>query len=52
MEASPDTLETQEMLLNKGPRHPGTHGILRLLLTLEGEVIVGTALQVSEEAGP
>ena len=33
-------LESQEMLLNMGPQHPSTHGVLRLLLTLEGELIV------------
>ncbi len=31
---------TQEMLLNLGPQHPSTHGVLRLLLTLEGETVV------------
>ena len=30
----------QELLtLNMGPHHPATHGVLRLLVTLEGEVI-------------
>jgi NADH-quinone oxidoreductase subunit D len=30
----------QEMLtLNMGPHHPATHGVLRLLVTLEGEVV-------------
>jgi NADH-quinone oxidoreductase subunit D len=30
----------QELLtLNMGPHHPATHGVLRLLLTLEGEVV-------------
>ncbi|HLJ33883.1 MAG TPA: NADH-quinone oxidoreductase subunit D [Ktedonobacteraceae bacterium] len=33
-------LRTQEMLLNMGPQHPSVHGVLRLLLTLEGETVV------------
>jgi len=32
--------QTQEMLLNLGPQHPSTHGVLRLVLTLEGETVV------------
>jgi NADH-quinone oxidoreductase subunit D len=31
---------SQEMLLNMGPQHPSTHGVLRMLMTLEGETIV------------
>ncbi len=31
---------TQEMLLNMGPQHPSTHGVLRMVLTLEGETVV------------
>src|SRR5213078_787069 len=31
---------TQEMLLNLGPQHPSTHGVLRLVLTLEGETVL------------
>src|SRR6266566_4410418 len=31
---------TQEMLLNMGPQHPSTHGVLRLMLTLEGETVL------------
>ncbi|HJT54896.1 MAG TPA: NADH-quinone oxidoreductase subunit NuoB [Ktedonobacteraceae bacterium] len=31
---------TQEMLLNLGPQHPSTHGVLRLVMTLEGETVV------------
>jgi NADH-quinone oxidoreductase subunit D len=31
---------TSELLtLNIGPHHPATHGVLRLLVTLEGEVV-------------
>ncbi len=33
-------LETQEFSVNMGPQHPSTHGVLRLQLTLDGEVIV------------
>jgi NADH-quinone oxidoreductase subunit D len=30
---------TEEMDINMGPQHPSTHGVLRLKLTLDGEVI-------------
>ena len=33
-------LATQDMVLNIGPQHPATHGVLRLRLTLDGERIV------------
>ncbi len=36
----PEGVQSQEMLLNLGPQHPSTHGVLRLVLTLEGETIV------------
>ena len=32
--------ETKTMLINMGPQHPSTHGVLRLLLELDGEVVV------------
>ena len=28
---------TEELLINMGPQHPSTHGVLRLVLTLDGE---------------
>jgi len=31
--------ETQEYFINMGPQHPSTHGVLRLVLTLDGEII-------------
>ena len=33
-------LTGETMLLNMGPQHPSTHGVLRLLLELDGEVVV------------
>ena len=30
-------LETMEMTINMGPQHPSTHGVFRMVLTLEGE---------------
>jgi len=32
-------LRTEEMVLNIGPQHPSTHGVLRVVLELDGEVI-------------
>lgn len=29
----------KELTVNMGPQHPATHGVLRLVLELEGEVI-------------
>src|SRR4051795_11436752 len=33
-------LETADMVLNIGPQHPSTHGVLRLKLTLDGERVM------------
>ncbi|HET6273580.1 MAG TPA: NADH-quinone oxidoreductase subunit D [Bacteroidota bacterium] len=33
-------LKTEEMVLNMGPQHPSTHGVLRLELVVDGEVVV------------
>jgi NADH-quinone oxidoreductase subunit D len=35
-----ETLRTEEMVLNMGPQHPSTHGVLRLEVVTDGEVIV------------
>lgn len=31
--------ETQEYFINMGPQHPSAHGVLQLILTLDGEII-------------
>jgi NADH-quinone oxidoreductase subunit D len=33
-------LETSDMVLNIGPQHPSTHGVLRLKLVLDGERVI------------
>jgi len=33
-------LRTEEMLINMGPQHPSTHGVLRLVLRTDGELVL------------
>ena len=35
----PEDLDTDEMILNMGPQHPATHGVLRIELRTDGEVV-------------
>lgn len=37
--APPDHLAGETFEINMGPQHPATHGVLRLVLTLDGEVV-------------
>jgi len=32
--------DSEEMVLNMGPQHPSTHGVLRVILRLDGETVV------------
>jgi NADH-quinone oxidoreductase subunit D len=41
-ETGQDHAITQEVLLNLGPQHPSTHGVLRLVLQLDGEIVKRT----------
>src|ERR1700760_3081027 len=35
-------LDSTELVLNMGPQHPSTHGVLRVILRLDGEKVLGT----------
>jgi len=34
------SLRAEEMVINMGPQHPSTHGVLRLELVVDGEIVV------------
>jgi NADH-quinone oxidoreductase subunit D len=36
---SPDDLKSEEMIFNLGPQHPSTHGVLRLEVLTDGEIV-------------
>lgn len=35
-----EDVQTEEMLINMGPQHPATHGVLRIVLRTDGEVVL------------
>lgn len=37
--SSASSIKTEQIVLNMGPQHPSTHGVLRVVVTLDGEVI-------------
>jgi len=36
----PADMNTEEMLINMGPQHPSTHGVLRVALRTDGEIVL------------
>src|ERR1041384_1906155 len=40
VEGEPAPPRPRRMVLNMGPQHPSTHGVLRLLMELDGETIM------------
>ena len=39
-------IRTEEMLLNMGPQHPSTHGVFRVVVRTDGELIMETQSHV------
>ena len=47
LEVDPAVKDTDDILtVNFGPNHPSTHGVLRLIVDLDGEVVVGVHAKV------
>lgn len=40
MNINEDALRKRELTINMGPQHPATHGVLRLVLELDGETVI------------
>lgn len=39
-------LDANELVLNMGPQHPSTHGVLRVILKLDGEKVLGLSCDI------
>src|SRR3974390_885526 len=36
----PSDIRTEELIVNMGPQHPSTHGVLRVVLHTDGELVL------------
>jgi len=43
---APKATETRHMFLNMGPQHPAMHGIIQLVVELDGERVLGTDVEI------
>lgn len=41
MDQGERALKTEHVVVNMGPHHPSTHGVLRVAVTLDGETVIG-----------
>ena len=41
-------INTTDMILNMGPQHPSTHGVLRLKIITDGEVVSSVSRRITE----
>ena len=46
VEAPQPLFDTSELVLNMGPQHPSTHGVLRVILRLDGERVIDADLVI------
>ena len=43
-------IKTEVMTVNMGPQHPSTHGVLRLVLELDGETVLSAAPTIDRKS--
>src|SRR5262245_41334150 len=46
VQAEPEDFAIEPMVINMGPSHPAMHGTIKIVLTLDGETIIGADTQI------